>query len=81
MGRIRMVTHSRYLSTHSWTSFPFSNLLVINEINTNLESIPYRRTANFSRFNGQQIRIFFDYKVTVKVVINVLLEIIKNLTL
>lgn len=54
------------LSTHSWTSFPFSNLLVINEINTNLESIPYRRTANFSGFNGQQIRISFDYKVTRK---------------
>ena len=54
------------LTTHTWTSFPFSNLLVINEVNANTESIPYRRSANFNGFNGQQIRISFDYKITRK---------------
>ena len=32
MGRIEWSLTPDTLSTHSWTSFPFSNLLVINEL-------------------------------------------------
>jgi hypothetical protein len=52
---------------NTWTSFPFSNMVILKETNILTKAVPYRRTANFSGFNNQRIRISFDYKVSQKV--------------
>ena len=53
-------------TANTWTSFPFSNMVILKEINILTKTVPYRRTASFSGFNNQRVRISFDYKVNQK---------------
>ena len=53
-------------TANTWTSFPFSNMVILKETNILTKAVPYRRTASFSGFNNQRIRISFDYKVNQK---------------
>ena len=54
------------MTTNSWTSFPFSNMVILNETQVQSEPIPYKRTAQFSGFSNQRLRLTFEYKVARK---------------
>jgi len=53
-------------TANTWTSFPFSNMVILRETNILTKAVPYRRRASFSGFNNQRILISFDYKVNQK---------------
>jgi len=54
------------MTTNNWTSFPFSNMVILNETSVNSQPIPYKRTAQFTGFNNQRLRLTFEYKVSRK---------------
>lgn len=53
-------------SLSEWTSFPFSNMVILRETSIQDTPNPYKRTAQFSGFNDQRLRISFDFKVSRK---------------
>ena len=54
------------LTTNSWTSFPFSNMVILKEVNVSSTPVPYVRSTQFSGFQDQRLRLTFEYKITRK---------------
>lgn len=59
-------TTTSSLNTNSWTSFPFSNMVIMKETNVNSKPLPYHRMTQFSGFNNQRVRLTFEYKISRK---------------